>query len=78
MTSSARLKPFSIEARLATLQKRHRELEDRIASERQRPAPCSVALQKLKRRKLGVKDEMVHFDGVLRTLDIQPDTQPRA
>ncbi|MDW4497151.1 YdcH family protein [Sulfitobacter sp. D35] len=68
MTSRARIKPFSVETRLAKLRARHQELKARINQERQRPAPCSISLQTLKRKRLIIKDEIARFDGLLRTI----------
>lgn len=45
-------------ARLRSLQERHASLEARIAEEDSRPRPDSEALQKLKREKLRLKEEM--------------------
>ncbi|MEM8785197.1 MAG: YdcH family protein [Pseudomonadota bacterium] len=43
----------------ASLARQHRLLEQRIETERQRPAPCSITLQQLKRRRLTLKDALL-------------------
>ncbi len=55
-------------ARLEGLGRRHRELEMRIASVESRPLPDQIALARLKREKLRVRDEMECYEGVLRAV----------
>lgn len=55
-------------ARLAAMGNRHKALEDRIATVERRPQPDPIALKRLKREKLRLKDEMHYCEGVLRTL----------
>ncbi|SEN89897.1 YdcH family protein [Palleronia pelagia] len=59
----------SIKARIDTLRQRHQHLAQRITDELKRPAPSSILLQRLKRQKLGVKDQIARYDGLLRSLD---------
>lgn len=69
MKFSPRVREFSLRARLAALRGRHQELKERIVQELKRPAPCSIQLQRLKRRKVRVKDELARHEGLLRTLN---------
>ena len=55
-------------SRLAAIGRRHRELEDRIADVERRPQPDPIVLQRLKREKLRLKDEMQYCEGMLRGL----------
>jgi len=68
MTRVSRLEPLSIRARIYNLRQRHRNVKAKIAEELKRPAPCSMALQRLKRKRLVIKDEIARYDGLLRTL----------
>lgn len=68
MKISPRVRVFSIKARMANLRHRHTDVKARIAEELKRPAPCSMALQRLKRRRLKIKDEIARYEGLLRTL----------
>lgn len=42
--------------RLSSLLMRKRELDDAIDAEQTRPAPCNIALQRMKKRRLALKD----------------------
>ncbi len=46
---------------LETLTEKHAAFDVEIDAERQRPAPDSVRLSDLKRRKLAIKDEIVRL-----------------
>lgn len=48
-------------ARLQSLQRRHSQLDIRVDAELKRPKPCSLELQRLKREKLYLKDEMTQL-----------------
>ena len=50
---------MSIEAHLAELERKHRDLEEQIAEARAHPSIDNLQIVELKRRKLLVKDEMV-------------------
>jgi hypothetical protein len=50
-------------ARLRALEQRHAALELRIAEEDNRPRPDTESLQRLKREKLRLKDEMERLRG---------------
>ena len=54
--------------RLVAVGRRHREIESRIADVEKRPLPDQFALQRLKREKLRLKDEMHWYGGLLRKL----------
>lgn len=58
----------SLRNRVKALRMRHGELQERIDSELNRPAPDSAILGRLKRRKLLIKDELQRYDGVLSSL----------
>lgn len=45
-------------ARLKALQRRHADLDTRVDAELKRPNPCAIELQRLRREKLYLKDEM--------------------
>ncbi len=47
-----------IEAHQASLNARHAQLETRIAAETQRPLPDNLAITRLKREKLRLKEEL--------------------
>ena len=47
-----------IEAHQATLNARHAQLDARINAEAQRPMPDTLAITKLKREKLRLKEEL--------------------
>lgn len=47
--------------RLKSLQCRHSQLDTRVEAELKRPNPCSLELQRLKREKLYLKDEMTQL-----------------
>lgn len=68
MKSSARIRSFSISVRLVALRRRHQVIKSKIAEELRRPMPCSMMLQRLKRQRLAVKDQITRFDGLLRGL----------
>jgi len=46
------------EKHIASLQDKHAELEQAIASENTRPSPDELLIQELKRQKLRIKDEI--------------------
>ena len=47
-----------IEAHQATLSARHAQLDSRIAAEAQRPLPDQLAITRMKREKLRLKEEL--------------------
>ena len=50
--------------RVQALREEHRTLEGRIAEETTRPLPNGNAITEMKRRKLRIKDELVHLERV--------------
>ncbi len=53
------------EARYQSLRAKHRKIEDRLAAEMQRPLPDSLLLQRLKRRRLVVKEEIESWERLI-------------
>ena len=51
------------EARLKALVRRHFSLDRALDDELARPNPCSIELQRLRREKLFLKDEMSRISG---------------
>ncbi len=49
---------MTIDARLTSLDQRHRELENRIEEEMRRPLSDDIRVHDLKRKKLAIKDQM--------------------
>jgi hypothetical protein len=45
-------------ARLRALERHHTQLERQVEAEHKRPNPCAIELQRLKREKLYLKDQM--------------------
>lgn len=72
MTIMTPIKPAkrsaSLSARIEAVRKRHRRIDDSVAAEQSRPNPCMAALQTLKRQRLRLKDELQHYEGLMRTL----------
>ncbi|MGB4101604.1 MAG: DUF465 domain-containing protein [Alphaproteobacteria bacterium] len=54
-----------LKIRLATLRAEHRDLDDAITALAQRTVPDLLQLQRLKKRKLQLKDQMTHIEGKL-------------
>jgi hypothetical protein len=52
---------MSLESHLAELERRHADLERRIAEEMSHPSVNSLEVSDLKRRKLQLKDEIVRL-----------------
>lgn len=52
-------------ARLDALRSRHGILESRIEGELQRPCPDSLRLAQLKRKKLRLREQIVHIETAL-------------
>lgn len=49
---------MSVQQRIGSLKARHADLEDQITEESNRPLPDTTRLQRLKRDKLKLKEEM--------------------
>jgi len=58
----------AVAARIAALRVRHRALDETVAKEQKRSWRDMALLQRLKRRRLRLKDELARYEGVLRTL----------
>lgn len=58
MNNSPRVRIFSLQVKMAQLRRNHQSLKSKVAEELKRPVPCSFALQKLKRQRLRIKDEL--------------------
>ncbi len=48
-------------ARLRALERHHQQLDKRVEAEHKRPNPCAMELQRLKREKLYLKDQMTQI-----------------
>ena len=48
-------------ARLRALERHHHRLEKQVEAEHKRPNPCAIELQRLKREKLYLKDQMTQI-----------------
>ena len=53
-----RVYPMRTSPRLNALQRRHANLDTQVGEELKRPNPCGIELQRLRREKLYLKDEM--------------------
>ena len=51
-----KLSPRVLSSRIDALRRRHRELDDKVSLEQQRPVPDTGRLQTLKRERLSLKD----------------------
>ena len=51
-----------VEERIATLRLRHRELDQLIEEQQQRPLPDDQLIKNLKRRKLRIKDKIASIE----------------
>ena len=56
---------MSMESHLAELERRHADLERRIAEELAHPSANPLEVSDLKRRKLHLKDEIVRLKGTI-------------
>ncbi len=64
-----------IENHYDALIEKHRRIEASLTAEMQRPLPDSLALQRLKRRKLILKDEIESWERLLNAVRIKPMRQ---
>ena len=67
----SRIKKIHIENQYDVLIEKHRSIEARLAAELKRPLPDSLAVQRLKREKLVLKDEIVSWEGLMRAVRIR-------
>ncbi len=61
-------KMAGVAAKISALRQRHQDMERRVKEEQSRPVTSLVVMQRLKRERLRLKDEIVAHEGVLRTL----------
>ncbi|MEC3861814.1 YdcH family protein [Mesobacterium sp. TK19101] len=59
----------ALPAKVARLRRRHHQLAVQIDEELQRPMPCSVALQRLKRQRLRLKDQITYYSKLVGSQD---------
>jgi len=71
MTLQTSTKAARIGSRFVALGKRHENFDARIREVSARPNPDQIVLTRLKREKLRIRDEMQHYEGVLRMLGHQ-------
>jgi len=76
MTANPKVRAFSLKINMARLRKSHRDLKAEIAKELRRPVPCTLALQRLKRQRLRLKDEIARCLTKLRQIEVTP-TRPQ-
>ena len=50
----------------------HRRIEKRLSAEMKRPMPDSLLLQRLKRRKLTIRDELESWERLLKVIQHRP------
>ena len=65
-----------IESRHDALIQKHRRIEARLAEEMKRPLPNAFAVQRLKRQKLMVKDEIQSCKRLMDAFDQEPMSRP--
>lgn len=63
-TMPARLRT-GLPAKVAQLRRRRHQLAEQINTELRRPAPCGVALKRLKRQRLRLKDQIAYYSALL-------------
>ena len=61
-----------IENRYDALVEKHRKIEAQLAAEMKRPLPSSFVLQRLKRKKLLVRDEIASWERLLAVARVRP------
>ncbi|MGR3433475.1 MAG: YdcH family protein [Shimia sp.] len=54
-----------LRVKLEVLRREHRDLDEAIAALEERPAPDRLQMQRLKRRKLGLKDQIARIEDQL-------------
>lgn len=63
---------MQMENRYDALIERHRRIEAELAAEMKRPLPNSLAMQRLKRRKLLIKDEIDSWERLIGAARLRP------
>ena len=66
---------MSTTTRYNVLKQRHGAIEDQIAAEHERPMPDALVLQRLKREKLAIKDEMDAWERLMGAILVRPPAQ---
>ncbi len=74
----SRMAEMHMENQYEVLIEKHRSIEARLAAELRRPLPDSLTVQRLKREKLVLKDEIVSWEGLMRAVRIRPVQQAGA
>ncbi len=64
----SRIEEMHIESQYEVLIEKHRSIEARLAAELKRPLPDRFIVQRLKREKLVLKDEIASWEGVMRAV----------
>lgn len=64
-----------VENRYDALIEKHRRIEAKLAAEMKRPLPDSLALQRLKRQKLLVRDEIGSWERLMHAVRAKPVLQ---
>ena len=67
-----------IENRYDALIERHRLIEAKLAAEMKRPMPDSMVMQRLKRQKLLIRDEIESWERLLGAVRLKPVYQSGA
>ena len=69
---SRKISPGSLVARISTLRRRHREINDRIDNEQLRTWPNADLLKQLKQERLGLRDAIRATKTTLMRAGVQP------
>lgn len=64
---------MNAENRYQALPEKHRKIEVKLMAEMKRPMPDSLALQRLKRKKLLLRDEIESWERLMRAVRFKPD-----
>lgn len=70
--TNRQVSPRSLVSRIATLRRRHRDIDARILDEEKRPMPDMARIKRLKQEKLGLKDAIAMSRTLLARAE--PDT----
>ena len=71
----SRMEEMHLENQYAVLIEKHRSVQARLTAELKRPLPDSLTVQRLKREKLLLKDEINSWEGLMRAARLQPVQQ---
>ncbi len=66
---------MGLETRYDALIEKHRTIEARLADEMKRPLPDSLVLQRLKRQKLLVKDDIQSWERLMAAVRVKPPSE---